>query len=282
MTEVGEKTATFTNQAGQQIFCRNYPVEQARGILVIAHGLGEHSERYLNVVNHLWPKGFAVWALDHRGHGRSGGKRGHINSFDEYLVDLGQLVKMASQENTQGVKLFVLGHSLGGLITANFALNSPDYVDGYILSSPALGMTIAVPKAKEILGKVMSSLWPGLQLSNELDPNHISHDPEVVAAYINDSLVHSKVTARWFTEFMAAMEKVNQQSGLIKTPILMQVAGDDKLVNAPASQAFFERLQVKDKTLKLYPGLYHEIYNELGEARAQVLADLEEWLTARL
>ena len=282
MTKPGEKTATFTNASGQQIFYRNYPVDQAKGILVIAHGLGEHSGRYSNVVDHLWPQGFSIWALDHRGHGKSEGKRGHVSSFGEYLLDLGQLVEMANQERTNGLKLFVLGHSLGGLIILNFALNSPEYVDGYIASSPAVGMIIEVPKAKKVLGNLMSSIWPGLQMSNELDPTQISHDPAVVSAYVNDPLVHSKVSARWFTEFMAAMERVNQQASEIKTPILMQVAGDDKLVNANSSRAFFERLQVQDKTLKLYQGLYHEIYNETADQKKMVLVDLEEWLTARL
>jgi alpha-beta hydrolase superfamily lysophospholipase len=282
MSRTGEKTATFTNASGKKIFYCHYPVDQPRGILVIAHGLGEHSGRYSNVVDYLWPKGFSIWALDHCGHGRSDGKRGHVLSFGEYLQDLGQLVEMASRERGQGRKLFVLGHSLGGLITVSFALNSPEYVDGYIVSSPALGMIIEVPMVKKILGNVMSSIWPGLQLANELEPSHISHDPAVVDAYVNDPLVHSKVSARWFTEFTGAMEKANRQAARIKTPILMQVAGDDKLVNAEASRAFFERLQVEDKTLKLYPGLYHEIYNEVDEQKSTVLADLEQWLTARL
>jgi alpha-beta hydrolase superfamily lysophospholipase len=119
-------------------------------------------------------------------------------------------------------------------------------------------------------------------MGNELDAGKISRDPDVVKAYQNDSLVHDRVSARFFTEFMAAMETVNQQASSLQVPILMQVAGDDHLVNARTSEKFFEKLEMADKTLYVYEGLYHEGYNELEGQRKKVIKDLEDWLLERV
>ena len=125
-------------------------------------------------------------------------------------------------------------------------------------------------------------MWPGLLLGNELDATKISRDESVVKAYQDDPLVHDRVSARWFTEILSAMEAVNRQASRMQIPVLMQVAGDDHLVNAQSSRQFFENLTVADKTLHMYDGLYHEIYNELDDQRQKVLGDLEAWLENHL
>jgi alpha-beta hydrolase superfamily lysophospholipase len=282
MVEHSEETGNFSGHDGLELFFRHYPADDERTRLVIAHGLGEHSGRYGNVVNRLLPNDISIWALDHRGHGKSGGKRGHILKFDQYISDLRLLVEMAAKELPENRKLFLLGHSMGGLIALYFALRHPDLIDGVIASSPALGMVVEVPAVKSLLGKVMSSIWPGLALSNELDATKISRDEDVVRAYQDDPLVHDKVSARWFTEILAAMEFVNQRAARMKIPTLLQVAADDHLVSAQSSQRFFEKLTVDDKTLHVYEGLYHEIYNEVQDQREKVLADLQKWLEDRL
>jgi len=189
---------------------------------------------------------------------------------------------VAVKEKKPGMKCFLLGHSMGGLIAINYAISRQDTIDGLIISSPSLGVAVKVPAVKAVLGKAMSSLWPGLSLNNELDASKISHDEKVVAAYRNDPLVHDRVTARWFTEFLSAMENANNQVSQIKAPFLMQIAGDDHLVNAAASKAFFEKLTSKDKTLHVYNGLYHEIFNEKEEERKSALDDLENWVGSRM
>ena len=143
-------------------------------------------------------------------------------------------------------------------------------------------MVVEVPAVKKILGACMSSILPGFTMGNELDATKISHDPDVVSAYESDPLVHDRVSARFFTEFMAAMETVHQQAPSLQVPLLMQVAGDDHLVSAQSAVRFFETLAVADKTLHVYDGLYHEIYNELKERREQVLTDLENWLEKQI
>lgn len=282
MIGLPEKNGTFAGADGVKIFYRHYPAESERARMVIAHGLGEHSGRYGNVVNPMLAEGISVWALDHRGHGRSGGKRGHVLNFSQYLSDLQALVEMARDGLPPGRPCILFGHSMGGLIGLYFAQRFPALIDGVIASSPALGMILEVPGFKKVLGTVMSSLWPGLTMGNELDATKISHDPDVVRAYQNDPLVHDRVSARFFTELLAAMETVQQQAPTLKIPLLLQVAGDDHLVNYRSSVEFFEKLELADKTLHVYAGLYHEIYNEAAGQRGQVLADLSRWLNDHL
>ena len=282
MADITEKTDTFASHDGVNIYYRHYQAPNERARLIIAHGLGEHSGRYGNVVNWLFPKSISIWAPDHRGHGKSGGKRGHILNFEQYLLDLDLMVEMAREALPENRKVFLLGHSMGGLIALFFALRSPEVIDGVIASSPSLGMVIEVPAIKGMLGKVMSFVWPGLTMGNELDATKISHDEAVVSAYQNDPFVHDRVSARWFTEFLSAMETVNQQAAQMKVPVLLQVAGDDHLVNAQSSKRFFENLTLNDKTIHVYDGLYHEVYNEMMEQREKVLGDLENWLEDHL
>jgi alpha-beta hydrolase superfamily lysophospholipase len=155
-------------------------------------------------------------------------------------------------------------------------------IDGVVASSPALGMIVEVPAAKKILGSFMSYLWPGLTMGNGLDAGKISHDPDVVSAYVSDPLVHDRVSSRFFTELMAAKETVIQQASTLHVPIMMQVAGDDHLVSARSSELFYDKLAVSDKTLHVYEDLYHEIYNEPEAQREKVLKDLENWLGERV
>ena len=282
MPVLQEKTGSFKSNDGLKIFYREYRAVKERARLVIAHGLGEHSGRYGNVIKLLFPDDISIWALDHRGHGQSDGPRGHISSFNDYLNDLKGMVELAKAGIGENTSCFLLGHSMGGLISLMFALKHPDMIDGVIVSSPGLGMKVKIPGLKAFMGKVMSSIWPGLSLGNELDSSKISRDKEVVKKYDKDPLKHGKVSARWFTEFVGAMEEAHRLAPSLKVPILMQIAGDDHLVDAAASKSFYEKLGSKDKALRIYDGLYHEIYNELEPDRKKVLDDLENWITARM
>ncbi len=282
MAEFSADYESFRSADDLKIFYRKYHAGSEKARMIIAHGLGEHSGRYDNVVERLLPMGVSVWAPDHRGHGQSDGRRGHIDSFSQYLEDLRKLVEIARDGMAEDVKIFLLGHSLGGLIALRFAAGFPEMVDGVIISSPALGVTVDVPVVKAFAGKIMSTLWPTLSLSNELDASKISHDEEVVRAYMNDPLVHDQVSARWFTEFLSAMEAAGRSATEIKVPLLMQLAGDDHLTSADASKRFFESLGSVDKTLYVYEGLYHEIYNGRVKEKKQVLDDLNAWLLKRI
>ena len=282
MVALPESTGEFKGSDGIRIFYRHCQAPTERARMVIAHGLGEHSGRYGNVIERLLPNGISAWVPDHRGHGQSGGKRGHVLNFVQYLTDLRLMVELAKKDMPGEMPCFLLGHSMGGLIALYFAQRYPELIDGVAASSPLLGMGIEVPAIKKVLGSLMSYVWPGLIMGNELDATKISHDPDVVKAYQTDSQVHGRVSARFFTELMAAMESVNQQASSLSVPVLMQVAGDDYLVNAESSKLFFEKLTLEDRTLHVYDGLYHEIYNAPQEDKKKVLDDLEAWLEQRM
>lgn len=282
MQKLHETTEYFSGDKNLKIFYRNLSAEKEKARLVIAHGLGEHSGRYGRVINRLVPEGLSIWALDFCGHGRSGGKRGHIESFDQYIADIDKLIKIVAEDAPHATKIFLLGHSLGGLIALNYGLRLPDKLNGLIVSSPALAFKVKVPAFKIILGKVMSAIWPELSMANELDPTKISHDRSVVDAYIHDPLVHNRVTARWFTEFVSAMAWVHKSVTKMKVPILMQIAGNDFLVDAGVSETFFNHLLLKDKTIHIYSELFHEIFNETADESTVVLDDLHAWIEMHL
>jgi alpha-beta hydrolase superfamily lysophospholipase len=278
MADFSADCGSFKGVDGLSIFYRKYQAEAEKARMVIAHGLGEHSGRYDNVVRQLLPRGISIWAPDHRGHGQSDGPRGHVSSFYQYVDDLHTLVALSRDTLPEGAKIFLLGHSLGGLIALRFVARFPEVIDGVIVSSPSLGLPEDLPAVKAFIGRIMSSLWPTLTLANGLDPSKLSHDEEVVRAYIEDPLVHDRVSARWFTEFVSAMEAANRSVPEIQVPLLMQLAGDDHLTSAEASKRFFRDLSLADKTLYIYEGLYHETYNEPEQQRERVLADLDTWL----
>jgi len=276
------RESSFTSSDGLRIFYREFISENERARLVIVHGIGEHSGRYGNVVEKLVHGNTSIWAMDLRGHGKSEGKRGHILAFDDYLNDVSAMVDMAKQGIGAKRKCFLLGHSMGGLIALDFALRYPARIDGVIISSPSLGIAVNVPALKKAMGKLMSSVLPGLALSNGIDITKLSHDKEVVRAYGEDPLVHDRVSARWFTEILEGMERVRNSAPLFKVPLLMQLAGDDRLTDVNASKDFFDKLTVDDKTVRIYKTLYHEIYNEPEESRQEPLGHLDEWIQAHL
>lgn len=281
MADIQEATAHFKGNDGTILFLRKFIPQKERFRVVISHGLGEHSGRYGHVVDTLCPMGACLWIHDHRGHGLSQGKRGHVNDFDEYVQDLRTLIEMARMDQAHPAPLLLLGHSMGGLITLVFAGQYPRHVDGLIVSSPLLGVQTPPSPILSAIARTMSMILPTLPLDNKLDPAHISHDRAEVAAYVQSEEVHSKISARWFTQCMTAIKETGGSAGAIKVPILMQIAGADRLVSAPAALAYYDKLRVGDKTLYHYENLYHEIYNEKLPDREKVLADLKRWVADR-
>lgn len=281
MTNVEEKADWAEGFDATTLFYRTFIPEKERFRVVVSHGLGEHSGRYTNVVQTLCPLGASVWIHDHRGHGRSQGNRGHVNEFNDYVRDLKILIEMARMGGSENLPILLLGHSMGGLIALSFARQYPRHVDGLIISSPLLGVPKPPPAVMNAIARTMAVIWPTLSLDNKLDPSGISHDSAVVGAYIHDKLVHSRISARWFARCMSEIQTTGGSPEAILAPILMQVAGDDHLVSAPAALAYFDTLTATDKTLCHYDNLYHEIYNESLQDREKVLGDMKQWVADR-
>jgi acylglycerol lipase len=252
------------------------PDGEPRGVLLICHGLGEHSGRYRNVVDALVPHGWAVYGLDLRGHGRSGGRRAHVGRYAEWLDDL-EAFRRSVLARHPGAPIFLLGHSMGGQIALAYALEHQDDLRGLVLSAPALASN-AVPKAAvpalRALGKVAPTLRPA-----GIDVTKISKDTEVYRAYVSDPLVHhGHPTLRLSTAIFAQFDVLPDRAREVRLPVLMQ-QGTEDLITDPSG---FRRLESScgspDLTIHWYEGLWHEIYNE--PERERPLADLREWLDA--
>jgi len=265
----------YLETGGGRLFFQKWLPESPQQIMVVAHGLGEHSGRYGNLVDYFVPRGYGILALDHRGHGRSSGVRGHVDSFVDYREDLAAFVRQVLRE-TGREKVILVGHSLGGLIAAGYGLRYPETLLCLVLSSPALRTHKPPPRVKAGLGRVLAHVAPRLLMRNEIDPSHISRDAAVVKAYVADPLVHDRVSPRFFVEFLKETERVFQDAGRLSVPLLLLQAGEDFLVSPAASREFFERAGSREKELKVYPGHYHEIFNE--PEKEQVFQDMLAWL----
>lgn len=255
----------------------------ARARLVLVHGYAEHRGRYTELVGRLEAHGIECHLFDLRGHGRSDGPRGHVNRFADYLDDLARVVE--SVERLGGTApLLLFGHSLGSLIALSFVRAHPSTFEAMAVSSPFLGPAFPVPAARVLLARAASMTTPAMHFESGLLPEWVSRDAEVVAAYAADPHVFSTTTPRWYTEVTAAQRDLLTRAGEITTPALFLVAGSDRIADHRLSVELFERLGTPEtqKQQRVYPDLYHEIFNELPPARAAVTHDLFSWLEERL
>ncbi len=261
-----------------QLLFRWHAVAESKALVVVVHGFGEHSGRYLHVFEALNQAGYSCLAIDLRGHGRSGGRRAFVERFTDYLDDVDAAVGLGRERMPDG-PLFVLGHSMGGLIVANWIMDRGDRAKGFVLSSPAMGVALAVPGWKDVLGRVMSRLIPGLAIPTGLDPKLVSRDPAVVEAYVGDRLILTQATARWYVEFLGAQERALHGAQGVTKPALVMQAAEDGLVDPVASERYASALGGDDVTFSRFDGLYHEIFNE--PEQREVLAHVVSWLDAR-
>ncbi|MBZ0274355.1 lysophospholipase [bacterium] len=273
-----EKTGTFPDAHGVEIFWRRIDAAAPRAALVVCHGLGEHSGRYVELMNELAVAGVSCLAMDHKGHGKSGGKRGHVNAFDEFTYSVRHLVETAHAEYGAR-KVYLFGHSMGGVIAADYALRFPESIAGLVLEGAAFKIVVTVPRAKELAGRIMSQAWPGLTLGNEIPPEDLSRDPNEVAAYVADPLVHDRISARLYTEIVATAERAMARAGALTMPLLITNGGDDPIVDPEGAREFHGRVSSADKTLTILDGMLHEPLHEIDKARA--IAQIRDWILTR-
>jgi acylglycerol lipase len=275
-----EASGSFSGALGRRIFWRSWAPDggPARAMIVLVHGLGEHSGRYDHVVARLVDAGYAVHAVDHRGHGRSDGPRAFIEDMDNAVADIDTLIDRAVAAQP-GVPVFMLGHSMGGLIALRYALAHQDRLAGLVLSA-ALAQLDAVPKPLELVGRALSVIAPRAPLI-AIDPELVSRDPAVVAAYRSDPLVHhGKIPARTAAQLADAVARFPSTVGAITVPTLILYGTADGLAPPAGSVMLGERIGAQDKTITAYDGLFHEILNE--PEREAVLEDIVGWLGARV
>jgi alpha-beta hydrolase superfamily lysophospholipase len=280
MAERDANNRTIRTRDRLELQRRDWPSGDARGTIVIVHGLGEHIGRYAGVAARLNASGWSVVGYDQRGHGTSPGERGRLAGADDLLADLAALLDDVRRESV--FPLVLLGHSLGGLVAARFVaggLETPRPawqrdVDALVLSSPALDVGLSA--IQRGLLATLGAATPNLAVGNGLDPTGVSRDSKVVAAYRADPLVHDRITPR-LTRFVAdAGPEVLALAPRWRLPTLLLYAGADRLV-VPAGSAAFAAAAPRDVvTVRAYPTLYHEIFNE--PEREEVLSVLVDWL----
>lgn len=254
------------------------PETSPRAVVVLIHGFTEHSGRYEHVARALNNRGVAVFAMDLRGHGRSGGRRVWIESFSEHLDDVAQYVARVRRENPDK-PLFLLGHSMGGTIVALLAMEHRVEAQGMILSAAALRVGDEVFPLLRRLAWLMSRIWPGLRVVR-LGCSRLSRDPENVERFRTDPLVHhGRFPIRTGAEILVAADQVDSGAEMIDLPLLILQGTGDRVVSPEGSRRLYRRAASKDKTLKLYDGLYHDLFGEPEKDR--VIGDLVDWVVSR-
>jgi lysophospholipase len=274
----GQQEGCQEREAAPPLFWRWQPSASPRATIVVVHGLGEHSGRYGHVFDALNTGGYSCLAIDLRGFGQSGGPRACLERFEDYLDDVDAGFELAQSLGGQSARL-LLGHSMGGLIAARYAQERGGNLAGVALSSPGLAILGKVPLWKHALGVVLSRLAPRFSLPTDIDPDDLSHDREVVEALSCDPLIVGVISARLYTELRLNQAIAMERAARIPCPLLLQAAEPDQVVDVAGTHRFLGRLDGVHVEAYFYPGLHHEIFNELEKEK--VLGHLVGWLDGR-
>jgi len=280
---INHSESTFKGIGNIDLYYQSWkPTGKVKAVLAIVHGLGGHSSKYGNIVQHFIPKQYAVYGFDMRGHGRSPGQRGYINSWAEFREDLRIFLELIQTQHPK-CPIFLLGHSLGSIVVLDYVLRYPQTaatLQGVIILAPSLGK-VGVSKFKLFLGQLLSRIWPRFTLNTGLDLAAGTRDEKVLATYAQDSLRHTLGTARLATEFFDTVTWVNNHTTEWHLPLLILHGGADRVTLPEGGKIFYEQLtSCTDKTRIEYPEAYHELQDDLNYQ--EVLSDLERWLERHL
>ena len=281
---MNHEEGTLATDDGLALYWQSWqPPGEPEGVLLMVHGLGEHSGRYLNPVRHFVARGWTCFGFDYRGHGQSPGPRVHINSFDEFLADLSEAHRLVRIRHPKQ-KIFLVGHSQGGLLSLLYAETNPDRLDGVVVSSPFLGIHPDSRPSPVVMGasKFISRIMPKMMFSKVADPSLLSRDPEVEKQYIADPLVSSQVSARWATSVMAAQRTALAEAPLMTIPTLVMQAGDDRLVDPDTTRTWVASAPADLVKYVEWEGYYHELFNEPMLERRKVFDAMESWLETQV
>lgn len=270
----------WTSNDGLRIFGQQWEADSSepKAVICLVHGFGEHSSRYEHVADFFTKNGYALIAYDHRGHGRSEGKKGHFPSYDEFLNDVGNLLKQADQ-NFPDIPKFLYGHSMGGNVVANYAIKRKPDVMGVILSSPFFNTAFEPPAIKIAVGKFMRNLIPTLSLPSGLDATQISRDKDVVEKYKKDPMVFDIISSKMGIELIEYGEDALAHAKYLKLPTLLFHGTADGLTSFEKSKAFAQKAGSNLKFIA-YEGLYHETHNE--PEKEMVLTNVLKWCNEQL
>jgi alpha-beta hydrolase superfamily lysophospholipase len=256
-----------------ELFYQTWTPENVLGTMVITHGLAEHSECYHHVAKELCDDGWKVFGWDMRGHGRSEGKRGFVKHLSNYIEDLHTLIGQVIKPKDH---LVMFGHSMGGLVSVRYNQLKRPSVEALCLSSPALGLSVKVPKFKEALAHVAVKWVPTLTMYNEIKYEDLTRDEDMLKSHYSDTLRHDKISPGLFLSMVESFNFAQDEAAEIKIPVLMQLSGEDRLVSIDAARDFFEKLPSRDKQMQVYPDSLHEVFNDRDRSKA--IADLKKFI----
>ena len=251
---------------GTEIYLQMWQAPEAKGLLVVTHGLAEHSECYSRIIERWDLRHWDVVAWDLRGHGHSEGQRGYIERFSDFTKDFNQVLAYLNDRSKLAERPLVLfGHSMGALITFSTALLYHNWpISGVVLSSPLFGVALKVPYWKDKAASILAEYLPRLTLSNEINLNHLTHDDKLVTQFERDPLRHEKVSPSLYLALQNQMVWAAEHAHQWKLPIQFQMAGDDRIVSLDKANEVFETIETSNKQKFVYDNFYHEIFNELG------------------
>jgi alpha-beta hydrolase superfamily lysophospholipase len=265
---------------GIEIYSKAWiPGQQARGVVVLVHGVGEHVGRYERVAQAMTTAGYVMAGFDLRGFGKSGGPKGHTPSLDTYFDDIDLFLGELNRKYP-GLPKFLYGHSLGAmLVMAYTPLRKPNVV-GVIATSPGTKTALQEQKFKVLLAKILGKALPTFTLVSGVDPQALSRDPQVAIDYVNDPLVHAKITTGWGLHVLKLIDLIDENASRFPRPLLLMHGTADAL-NYPVSSTSFAEAAPKDKvTLKMWDGLKHELHNET--IKDEVFKTMVDWMEALL
>jgi acylglycerol lipase len=278
-TEFGWESPSKTKIYAQSWWPDDKKHKEPKAIILLIHGLGEHSSRYEHVAKFFTDHGFAILACDRSGHGKSGAKRGHVAKYEHVFDDIVKLHSEASRKHSK-VPVFLYGHSMGGGIVLDYILNKKHSgLKGVIATSPLLEPAFKPPAVLLFIGKLMRSIYPGFTQDNQLDVNMVSRDKLAIEAYKKDPLVHSKVTSETALGMLTSGENSLKNVGKINLPLLLMHGDKDGLTSHEATKRFAAQA-TGDVTLKIWEGFYHELHNE--PEKMEVLDHIYQWILEKL
>ena len=271
---------TIVTDDGTQLHTQHWaPPSSPEATILLVHGYAEHCNRYGGVAQAFVAQNVCVHAYDQRGYGRSGGLRAYVDSFETYLNDLDHVLHAVRAQAPER-PLFLFGHSMGGLVVLKYVLDRAPSLRGLLLSAPALEINPDLAPLLRRTAQLLGRLWPTLPTTRSPE-DAISRDPTVVAEAEADPLnYHGRVLARTGAEMLRAGQNTRDRLHTLDTPFLVLHGTADSLTNPAWSRALYEQASADDKTIRLYDGLYHEIFHE--PEKEQVLGDFTDWVRARL
>lgn len=274
---IRESEGSFTGLDGLCLFSKTWRPggQDPRAILVIIHGAGEHIGRYPHLVEALVAAGYMAAGYDQRGHGRSEGQRGHINTWEEYRADLDRFLEHV-RSSDPGRPVFVFGHSMGSLVALDYLQRRSADLAGAIISGTSIEPAEAAPLYLKIIAKALSLISPKFNIKMPISGDQLSRDPQVAQAYHDDPLVHWDRSVRWGAEGLKVIKDIKSRAGEIDLPVLFLHGENDRAVSSSGARFMYENIASTDKTLRIYPGCLHEPHNDI--IHKEVISDILDWL----